>query len=144
MSINTLHKGDDDDDDDDDDNNNNVYSIIVTVYYREIRDISVSTVTRLRSLRSGVRIPAEQRNFIFSKMSRPNLGAHPTSHSTCIGILSRGQSGRGVMLTHSPVPTAEVQKESSKTSTLPTCLQGTDRAPLPLPSALFKLKPSAL
>jgi len=80
-------------------NNNNVYSIIITVYYRGIRGSSLSKVTRLRTLQSGVRIPAGQRNFIFSKMSRPTLGAHPTSDSPCKGILSRGQSGRDVMLT---------------------------------------------
>jgi len=32
-------------------------------------------------------------------MSRPTLGAYTTSHSTCTGVLSRGQSGRDVMLT---------------------------------------------
>ena len=55
-------------------NNNNVYSITITLYYRDIRDSSVSTVTRLRALKSGVRIPAGERNFIFSKMSRPARG----------------------------------------------------------------------
>ena len=59
---------------------------------------AVGTVTRLAARLSGVGIPAEVRYFSRLRNVHTSSGAHPASYSIPTGVLSRGQSGRGVRL----------------------------------------------
>jgi hypothetical protein len=54
-------------------------------------------MTRLRDGRSGFESRQEQKIFLFSKPSRPAVGAHLTSCSVGI-VFFPGKTGRGVML----------------------------------------------
>jgi hypothetical protein len=77
----------------------------------------VSTVCRLRTGRSWVRIPAWSRDFSLPQNLQPGTGPHTASHSTCTVVLfpEVKQPTRGTG--HSPPYSAEVKNEGSYTST---------------------------
>lgn len=53
----------------------------------------------LRSGRSGIRISARERDFIFSETAQTRSGAHPPLYPTGNGSLSVGLNGRVMKLT---------------------------------------------
>jgi len=60
---------------------------------------SLGIVTRLRGWTGRVRIPAQARDFLFSKTVQTGSGAHPASYSMGTRVLSRGSGSQGIMLT---------------------------------------------
>jgi hypothetical protein len=83
-------------------------------------------MTRLRTGRSGDRIPRERRIFLFSKTAQTAPGAHPASYSIGTGVLP------GLKLLerdtdHSPPSSSQVKNEWSCTSTPPICPHCMDR-----------------
>jgi hypothetical protein len=111
-------------------NNNNVYSIIITVYYRDIWDSSVSLVTRLRALRSRERIPAGTKDFyVFQNVQAESVGPHILPFNGYWSSFSRSKwLGRNT--DHSPPSTVEVKNQSSNTASRPKCPQAADKTPL--------------
>jgi len=57
----------------------------------------MSVVTRLRSKRSGVLIPAEKRNLCLSQKVQTNSAAHPASYLTGTGSFSPGREAAGTL-----------------------------------------------
>jgi hypothetical protein len=68
-------------------------------FYQGSRDSSVIIVTRLRAGRSVVRVPAEEGHLSFLDIVWTVSGAHRAPCSMDSVVLSREQSGQGVMLT---------------------------------------------
>jgi hypothetical protein len=60
---------------------------------------SIGILTRLWAGRFGVQIPAGTRDFSFLKIVQTGSAAHQTSYSMGTAVLSRGYSGRSVILT---------------------------------------------
>jgi hypothetical protein len=103
--------------------------------------------------RSGVRIPAGDREFVFSKTVQIGCMTHPVSYSIAIGVLSRGYNGRDVMLTShfhlvqrlrisGAIPLLPLYAFMAWTRTtlpVPTakCWENTSVVPRPIPSKSF-------
>jgi hypothetical protein len=86
------------------------------------RDSSDGIVTRLRAGLSGFRILTDARNSYFSKTQKLAVGRTEPHIERVSEILTRRQSGRGLMLTcHHLVPTLKVKRFTRLLSYMPSC-----------------------
>jgi hypothetical protein len=77
----------------------------------------VGTLTRLRTGRLGVEIPAGERDFSLLRNVGGGWGAHPASCWTCAGV-----KRPGLEVNHPSPCSAEIENEWRCTSTPPVCL----------------------
>jgi hypothetical protein len=87
--------------------------------------VRVVTVTTLRDGRFGVRIPADARDFLFTKTVQTGSWAHTASCSVGAGFFFfAGVKRPGCEFNHSLPFTAECKDECGYIGTFPVCLSG--------------------
>jgi hypothetical protein len=79
--------------------NNSLYIVSAHILPLELGQWSLGVVTRLRGWTGRVRIPAQARDFLFSKTVQTGSGPHPASYSMGTRVLSQGSGSQGIKWT---------------------------------------------
>jgi hypothetical protein len=88
------------------------------------RDSVVGTVTKLRGVRSGLRIPTGGRAVSLVRNVQPGCEAHPPSYSVGMGAVSPEVKRPRHQADHSSPSRTEVKNEWRYASTFLMCLSG--------------------
>jgi hypothetical protein len=99
-----------------------VYSITLLYKQRGRQVRENCDVTRLGVGQSGIRTPAEAKDFPFLQNVQTGSGAHPASYSMSTWGSCSGCEAEGHEAAHSPPSRAEVKNKWSYTCTPHTCL----------------------
>ena len=91
------------------------------------RDSSVSIVTWLWTVRSGVWMPAEEREFSLLRNVQIDRGTYSSSYSMSTGVIWQEVNQPERDVNHSRPSSAEVSNKWRYTSAPPICLQAVDR-----------------